>query len=82
MSLKSVDDMELEELRDHVKGFRRLLNPVFMSLAYQFLGDNPVPDEAIIFSFMGGGGSDYTHVREFRRLMGDERQAMEEAQNV
>lgn len=70
--------MTIEELRDHVRKFRRLLNPVYMSLAYQALGGHDIPDENVIFSFMGGGGSDYTHVREFRELMGDEREILKE----
>lgn len=64
---------EVEELKATISKFRRLLNPVFMELAYNAMGGNEISDETRLFNFMGGGGSDFTTVGDFRELMGDER---------
>lgn len=64
---------EVDELKATVSKFRRLLNPVFMELAYNSMAGNEIGDDTVLFSFMGGGGSDCTTVGHFRELMGDER---------
>ena len=71
---------EIQALREQVVKFKRLLNPVYMSLAYQALGGNEIADDTYIFTFMGGGGSDMTTVGDFRALMGDERKAVAESE--
>jgi hypothetical protein len=51
---------------------RRLLNPLWMEFGYQALSNHPRPDDSsIVFSFMGGGGSDNTTFADFVRVMGD-----------
>jgi hypothetical protein len=78
--MKSVDQMTPEEAREQVKKFRRLLNPVWMQLAYQALGDNPKPaPDATMFAFSGGGGSDWTTFADFEELMGDPWKSVGEA---
>lgn len=71
---------EIQELRETVAKFKRLLNPVYMSLAYQAMGGNEIADDKFIFTFMGGGGSDMTTFGDFRALMGDERKAVAESE--
>lgn len=65
-----------EELKtdseDTVRSFRRLLHPIWMHLAQQSLaGDKRPMDDAVMFSFMGSGGSDWTTFGDFVKLMGD-----------
>jgi len=75
--LEKLDTMtESKAARDAasvIRRFQRLLLPIYMSLAQEALGGNEIKDEQTIFTFMGPGASDFTHVAEFRSLMGDER---------
>lgn len=71
-SLADMVPAELRDARETVQKFKRLLNPVYMSLAYQALGGNEIRDDQYIFTFMGGGGSDMTTVGDFRELMAEE----------
>lgn len=72
---------KLREPAETVTKFRRLLNPVWMQLLYNAMGEQPARDEQFIFTFMGAGGSDMTTVADFREVMGDERKAIEEMEN-
>lgn len=62
--------------------FFRLLTPVRMALNYQALAGNSIDDSEALFSFMGGGASDFTTVGEFRKLFGDERALAEPTGNA
>lgn len=75
---------EVEGLRSEVVALQkalhlyvRLLGPVRMSLAYLELGENPASDDSILFSFSGGGGSDWTTVGDFRKADKAARAALE-----
>jgi hypothetical protein len=70
---------DIEQLRETVRKFRRLLNPVWMSLAEMAMVGEPLSDDYKLFTFMGSGASDMSTVGEFREVMGDEREAVREA---
>lgn len=75
-----VKDLSAEAAREHVRLFRRLLDPVWMQLTYQALGNNDRPkDDDAIFAHMGGGCSDHSTFGQFFELMGDPWKAVEEA---
>ena len=57
---------------------KRLLTPIWMTLAQNAMADQAAPDEAILFTFSGSGGSDFTFVAEWRALFGDERNILKE----
>lgn len=62
----------------------RLLLPVYMTIIEQTMANQPLPDESVLFNFIGSGGSDFTFTAEYRALFGDERQdllRMDEAYN-
>lgn len=70
---------ELAKAQETIKKFRRLLNPIWMQLLYNAMGEGDAPkDTDYIFTFMGGGGSDMSTFGEFRELMGDERKAVKD----
>jgi hypothetical protein len=52
-------------LLEALHGLRRVLLPVHMTLAEREIADDPVPDDAVLFSFMGSGCSDRSTVGEF-----------------
>lgn len=52
-----------------LKEMKRVLFPIFMSLAERDLIEDPVPDDAVLFSFMGSGASDYVTVGEYRKAL-------------
>lgn len=55
------------ELVGAISAYHRLLFPISMSLAEREMIDEPLSDDAVLFSFMGSGASDHTTVGEFRK---------------
>jgi len=60
---------EVEELQQQIAAFKRFTLPLFMSLAEREIAGDPVPDDAILFSFMGSGASDQTTVAHFKKAL-------------
>lgn len=52
-----------------ISDLKRLMLPAFMSLAEAELVDEPVPDEAVVYHFMGSGASDSVTAGEFRKVL-------------
>lgn len=69
---------EVLELRQTIAKFKRLLNPVWMSMVENTMAGEPVADDRFIFTFMGSGASDNSTFGEFREVMGDERKVVAE----
>lgn len=59
----------LGKLEGALKAFYRLLLPIHMSLAERELIEEPLPDTAVLFSFMGSGASDQATVGDYREAM-------------
>jgi len=56
---------------------QRVLLPVEMTLAQQECIDEPVPDSAVILSFMGSGASDSVTAGEYREAINTARALIE-----
>lgn len=57
----------LSDLATALDAYRRALLPVVMTLAEREMVDDPVPSDAVLFSFMGSGASDHVTVGEFQK---------------
>jgi len=55
-----------QTLVEAARGIVRALLPINMTLAERELVDDPLPDPAVLFSFMGSGASDHVTVGEYR----------------
>ena len=58
-----------EKMRKALEDAHRIFMPTIMSLAEIELVDEPVKDDAVLFSFMGSGASDFVTVGEFRKAL-------------
>lgn len=58
---------DVAALVEAVSAYRRLLLPIYMSLAEREMVDEPLSDDAVLFSFMGSGASDHSTVGDFRK---------------
>lgn len=57
---------DLAKAVEAIHKLRRVLTPTAMELAYAELAENSPPSGAVLFSFMGGGCSDFVTVAEFQ----------------
>jgi hypothetical protein len=61
--------MERLELAEKIIGLAsRVTNSTYMELLYAEMGGHEITDDEILYSFMGGGGSDMVTVGEFREF--------------
>jgi hypothetical protein len=56
---------EIRRQREHLGLFYRSLNPVWMTFAEREMIEEPIPPEAMLFTFMGSGASDNTTAGDF-----------------
>jgi hypothetical protein len=63
-------DAEVEALRAENERLRRCLMPVMMMMAQAECIDEPLPDDAVVLSFMGSGASDQVTAGEIRAALG------------
>jgi hypothetical protein len=56
--------------RERAEGaLHRCLLPLQMEMAYRDLAGDPIPDEAVVLAFMGGGASDEVTAGDIRRAL-------------